>query len=421
MPAADVADAGVASRRPTRVVLVEQYFYPEGWGGAEIPRDIAIGLTAAGVPVEVVCGSEQYAPMPIADASADPAAHGVSIVRLPRFLPGPVHRMRALRILLLCLCAVPVLLTRRGAALFVTQTNPPLIVPTVAMVAALRRVPFAVITMDVYPEVLFASGLTRAEAPGGRTLARLFAWAYRRAARVVVLGPFMRGRLLAKGVRAERIVTIANWATGDLRSERGEDNPLRARWGLTGRFVVLYSGNIGVGHEFETFLQGVARASVAHPALTVVFIGAGSRLAEVREQVTTLGLEGLVKFEDFVPSQELPRTMGIADLALVTLREGFEGIIVPSKLYGYMARGIPTLYVGPSSDISQTIEIADCGACCLPGQVEAVAQLLSRAIESRELLRRWSENGSSYYTAHLSRERAVSAYLALTRDAIARC
>jgi hypothetical protein len=40
-------------------------------------------------------------------------------------------------------------------------------------------------------------------------------------------------------------------------------------------------------------------------------------------------------------------------------------------------------------------------------------------IGSRELLRRWSENGRTYYAAHLSRERAMAAYLALTRDAIA--
>jgi hypothetical protein len=86
-----------------------------------------------------------------------------------------------------------------------------------------------------------------------------------------------------------------------------------------------------------------------------------------------------------------------------------------------MARGIPTLYVGPPSDVSQTIELADCGACCLPGHAEAVAvaQLLDRAIGSRELLRRWSENGRTYYAAHLSRERAMAVYLALTRDAIA--
>jgi len=398
------------------VVLVEQYFYPDGWGGAEIPRDIAIGLRAAGLAVDVLCGTEQYAPVPPGAAAPDPRAHGVRIVRVPRLLPGPVRRLRMLRVLWFCLWALPLLLLRPRVALFMTQTNPPLVVPVVALVAALRRKPFVIIAQDIYPDVLFASGVSHPRSLAGRLLARLFAWAYRRAHRVVVLGPVMRERVLRKGVRPGRIATISNWATGDLRSERGAENPLRVRWGLTGRFVVLYSGNMGVGHEFETFLGGVARASVAYPSLAVVFIGAGSRLAEVREQVRRLGLEGLVRFEDFVSSMALPQTMGLADLALVTLREGFEGVIVPSKLYGYMARGIPALYVGPPSDVSQTIEVADCGACCLPGQTEAVVQLLGRAIESGEVLRRWSQNGRAYYAAHLSRDRGLAAYTALARE-----
>lgn len=399
------------------MVLVEQYFYPDGWGGAEIPRDIAIGLSSGGLAVDVVCGTEQYAPLPPGTLAPDPRAHGVRIVRVPRLLPGPVRRLRMLRVLWFCLCALPVLLLRARVALFMTQTNPPLIVPAIALVAALRRTPFVIIAQDIYPEVLFASGLSSRALPS-RLLARLFAWAYRRARYVVVLGPFMRERALRKGVQPERIVTVSNWATGVLQCERGADNPLRAAWGLTQRFVVLYSGNIGVGHEFATFLRGVERAAQQHDELAVVFIGAGSRLAEVRAQVRDLGLEGRVSFRDLVPAEALPRSIGVADLALVTLRAGFEGVIVPSKLFGYMARGIPTLYVGPRGDVAEVIEAADCGACCLSGDHGAVAQALCRAMESAALLERWSQNGRSHYQRHLSRELALARYLELARAAI---
>jgi colanic acid biosynthesis glycosyl transferase WcaI len=358
--------------------------------------------------------------MPPGAEAVDPSARGVKIVRLPRVIPGPVRRLRMLRVLWFCLCAAPVLLLRRRIALIVTQTNPPLIVPTVALVAALRRTPFVIIAQDVYPEVLFASGVTRPNTLVGRALVRLFAWAYRRAKRVVVLGSFMRQRILHKGVSSERIVTISNWATGALRREYGADNPLRLSWGLQHRFVVLYSGNIGVGHEFDTFLAGVKRAAATRDELAVVFIGAGSRLGEVRDLARALGIQDRVMFHDFVPAEELPLSMGIADLALVTLRDGFEGVLVPSKLFGYMARGIPTLYIGPPSDIAEAIEKAGCGVCCGTGQDTAVAQILCRAMESAEQLHCWSENGRSFYNQHLSRELAVRHYLDLTRDAIRR-
>lgn len=404
----------------TRMLLVEQYFYPDGWGGAEIPRDIAIGMSEAGVDVEVLCGADQYAPMLPGAGAPDPSAHGVKIVRVPRVIPGPIRRLRVLRVLWFCLCAAPLLLLRRRVALIVTQTNPPLIVPTVALVAALRGTPFVIIAQDVYPEVLFASGVTEPDTLSGRALVGLFAWAYRRAKRVVVLGSFMRQRILRKGVSCERVVTISNWATGALGRECGADNPLRLKWGLQHRFVVLYSGNIGVGHEFDTFLAGVKRAAATRGELAVVFIGGGSRLREVRELARVMGIQDRVMFHDFVPAAELPLTMGIADLALVTLRDGFEGVLVPSKLFGYMARGIPTLYVGPPSDIAEAIERAECGACCGTGQDAAVAQVLCNAIESAQQLHQWSENGRSFYNQHLRRELGVRQYLDLTRDAIGR-
>lgn len=401
-----------------KMVLVEQYFYPDGWGGAEIPRDIAIALSQAGMNIEVLCGSEQYAPMPPGTSAQDPTAYGVRIARVPRLIPGPVRRLRILRVLWFCACAVPVLLFRRQIDLIVTQTNPPLIVPTVALVAAVRRSPFVIIAQDVYPEVLFASGAATPDTLVGRALTRLFSWAYRRARHVVVLGPFMNRRIRAKGVRPERIVTISNWATGEIRREHGPDNPLRSKWRLQNRFVVLYSGNIGVGHEFKTFLEGVRIAAADRPELTVVFVGGGSRLAEVRALAKSLGIADRVIFEDFVAAEMLPLSMGIADLALVTLRDGFEGVIVPSKLLGYMARGIPTLYVGPDSDIAEMIQNAGCGACCGTEQSHKVAEVLSVAMSFPEQLQRWSDGGRSYYARHLSRELAVRQYLELTRDAL---
>jgi len=401
-----------------KVLFIEQYYYPEGWGGAEIPRDITVALRRAGFEVDVLCSSDQYAPVAPEHAAEDPTRHGIRIFRIPRILPGPIHRFKLLRILWFCAYALPWLLWHRDADLLVTQTNPLLVVPTVAFAALVRRKPFIIIAQDLYPEALFASGVTSPDSLAGRALQRLFTWSYRRAAQVVVLGAFMRQRILAKGVDPRHIATISNWATGDTRTV-AEDNPLRTEWGLLGRFVVLYSGNIGEGHEFETLLRGVQRAvTLGADNLTLVFVGAGVRLGELRSQVTTLGLEDRVVFKSFVPASMLPYSLGLGNLALVTLRAGFEGIIVPSKLLGYMARGIPVLYIGPDSDIAEMIRAANCGACCNTGDVEAVAAVLSAAAAGTASLRQWSRSGQNYYSGHLARERGVQQYVALIRATV---
>jgi glycosyltransferase involved in cell wall biosynthesis len=400
-----------------KLLLVEQYFFPEGWGGAEIPRDIAIGLREAGFEVDVLCSKDQYAPM-AEQESEDPVSRGIRIFRVPRIFPGPVHRLKLVRIVWFCLYALPRLLFHRGVDLYATQTNPLFIVPTVAIAASLRGKPFVIIAQDLYPEALFVSGHSRSGSLLGRGLERLFSWSYRRATRIVALGSFMRRRILEKGVPENRVRIISNWATGDIRWVNARENPLRSEWGLADRFVVLYSGNLGAGHEFETFLEGVRRAVFAGVDAVVVFIGDGVRLPEVRAIVPALGLSDRVIFKSYVPATVLPFSLGIADLAVVTLRRGFEGIIVPSKLLGYMARAIPALYIGPDSDIAEMIRDADCGACCPPGDAAGVADVLRRAASDRTVLRQWGENGRRCYAARFARELALRQYVALMREAI---
>jgi glycosyltransferase involved in cell wall biosynthesis len=400
------------------LLFIEQYFYPEGWGGAQIPRDIVSGLRQADFGVEVLCGKDQYAPM-LPGQVPDPSVDGVRIFRVPRIAPGPIHRFKSLRILWFCTYAFPWLLMHRGVDLYITQTNPPLIVPTLALVAALRGKPFVVIAQDLYPEALSASGLVAARSLLGKSLRGLFGWAYRRASAVVALGTFMRLRILAKGVRAQRVHTISNWATGDAGCVSAVGNPLREEWGLRDRFVLLYSGNIGVSHEFETLLGGVQRAVAAGADLVLVFIGGGVRLPELRAFVASLGLHKRVVFRNFVPADMLPLTLGVADLALVTLRAGFEGIVVPSKLLGYMARGIPVLYVGPDSDAAELLRESLAGACCSPGDPQAVADVLLGVVREGAALRRWGENGRAFYGRHLARELGVSRYVELIRRVLA--
>jgi glycosyltransferase involved in cell wall biosynthesis len=399
------------------VVLVEQFFYPDGWGGAQIPRDVAAAIRAAGIDVSVLCGTEQYVPVRAELAGPDPAASGIRIVRIAPLLPGSPRTLRAVRAIWFCACALAVLCVRRGVRMLLTQTNPPLVIPAMALAAALRGIPLVIIAQDLYPEVLFASQLLAPSSWAGRALKRLYAWAYRRARKVIVLGPCMAERVRRKGVAAERIVTISNWATGELAVvDRSADNPLRERWNLHGHFIALYSGNLGSGHEFETLLEGVRRAAARIPELVLVIIGRGSRHAEVRAQARALGLQERVRFFDFVSAEELRFSIALADIAVVTLRTGFEGVVVPSKLFGYLARGVPTLYIGPESDVAHIVRTGDCGAVCAPGDAARVAQVLEAAAADPAMRAHWAANARALYQRQFKRELALEAYVALTKD-----
>jgi glycosyltransferase involved in cell wall biosynthesis len=399
------------------IVFAEQFYFPEGWGGAQLPRDITTHLAKAGFDVEVVCGSDQYAPESVS-GSQDPRSSGVRIRHIPRLLPGNIHRLKLLRQLWFYLGALPLLLFRRRPGLFVTQTNPPLLVPMVALAALLHRCPVVIVAQDLYPEVLFAHGVSSDGHLVGRLLTTLFRWAYRRADRVVSLGPVMTRRLAAKGVPVDRIREISNWATGEESIVRGSDNRLRSAWNLDGKFVVLYSGNIGIAHDVETPIRAVRVALARSPQLRLVFVGTGPRIEEARRLTSELGLEEEVTFHPLVPTDLLPHSLGLADVALVTLRDGFEGLVVPSKLLGCMARAVPALYVGPESDVEQLVRLSGCGLCFRCGAVQELANGITELVMNRGLLNQMGASGSRYYAQHLSRSSSLHAYDQLVHEVL---
>jgi glycosyltransferase involved in cell wall biosynthesis len=283
------------------LIFAEQFFYPDGWGGAQIPRDIAAHLARGGFDVSVVCGSEPYAQVE-GDPGVDPAQLGVRVLRVPRLLPGDIHSAKLLRQLWFYVVAAPILLTRRRPSAFLVQTNPPLLVPMAAAAALLRRAPFVIIAQDIYPEVMFAHGMARPGSLAGRLLAGLFRWAFRRAAKVVALGDTMVERLVQKGVARERIEVISNWATGDESIVRGQGNELRAKWGLEGKFVLLYSGNVGIAHDVETCIGALPALLKRSPDVRLVFIGKGSRLKDAQRASADAGVEHAVQFLPLVPA-----------------------------------------------------------------------------------------------------------------------
>jgi glycosyltransferase involved in cell wall biosynthesis len=394
----------------SRIVFVEQFYYPDGWGGAELPRDVTTRLAGSGYDVEVICGSDPYAPVQ-GDPGPDPAQAGVRLRRVPRLLGRDIHHLKLLRQLWFCAVLLPMLLLRRPPAAFIVQTNPPLAVPLVAAAAWLFRRPFVVIAMDLYPEVIFAHGALRPGTFSARLLGTVFRWAYRRAATVVSLGPTMARRLVEKGVLPDRIVTISNWASGADGIVRGSENRLAAEWQLQGCFVLLYSGNLGIAHDVETPVRVVRELHAEMPELRLVFVGKGSRLDEARALARTLGVDDVVQFRPLVPAELLPHSLGLADLALVTLRPGFEGLVVPSKLLGYLARGVPTLYIGPPSDAQQLIEDAGAGACLPNGEVAALVRLLRDLSRETATLERMGGAGARFYAARLSRAVGLSRYV----------
>jgi glycosyltransferase involved in cell wall biosynthesis len=293
-------------------------------------------------------------------------------------------------------------------------TTPPLIGLVALIVGRARRMRTVSLVQDVYPEVAIALGTLRARSPLTRLLDYLGRLTLRGSDRIVVLGDCMRERIIAKlgQSAAPRIDVIPNWADRaqfePVPSE--EENPFTAEHDLRGRFVVLFSGNLGRVNEFETVLEA-ARMLRERREILFLFVGEGARAVEIKRFGERHGLENL-RLLPYQPRASLRYSLAAGHALLVTLAEGLAGLSVPSKAYAILAAGRPILYVGDTrSDVARMVEEAGCGAVVAAGESERLAEVITAWADDRARLAELGALARALFEKRFDRERAVVAYL----------
>ena len=122
----------------------------------------------------------------------------------------------------------------------------------------------------------------------------------------------------------------------------------------------MYSGNLGLAHSFDEFLEA-ARRLRDRPDIVFLFVGDGPRKGEVQAARDSEGLTN-IRLLDYVPRDWLHASLSLADVHLISMRPEMTGIVVPGKLYGAMAAGRPVVFVGPEHcESADTIRNAGCG------------------------------------------------------------
>ncbi|MDT4967184.1 MAG: colanic acid biosynthesis glycosyl transferase WcaI [Acidobacteriota bacterium] len=305
-------------------------------------------------------------------------------------------------------------------------TTPPLIGLIALLIARLRGMHTVQLVQDVYPDVAVALGSLKPRNPITRLLNMLSRIALKGSDRVIALGECMRERIVAKGVDPARIDVIHNWADGSkIIPLETETNPFVKDNELKGRFVVLFSGNLGRVNDFSTVLEA-ARAIQDHDyrdaieaksQVLFLFIGEGTEAATIRGHIDQHKLEN-VRMLSYQPQEVMPFVLAAADVALVTLREGLAGLSVPSKTYAILAAGRPILFIGDKkSAIACIIEENACGAVVSSGDSKRLAQLINSWASDKTNLAQFNRAARTTFEKHFDRPRAAAAYV----DAFTKC
>ena len=231
----------------------------------------------------------------------------------------------------------------RGCSEIVFTGSPPFMLHLLAPLNCMLRKKLTYRITDFFPECRIAE---RGKASLLlRIVYRLTLFWRRRVTQFEVLGEDQRTRLLAAGMRAERIVLKRD--PSPVAIPPGT-RPLERPDGIRGYRILLYSGNYGVAHDYRTFHAAYREHHRHGKGGVALWLNATGSRADLLEQALRQDRLPFVRSRP-VPLHELPNLLVTADAHLITLLDEFWGYVLPSKVYGCVESRRPVLYIGPAS------------------------------------------------------------------------
>lgn len=244
----------------------------------------------------------------------------------------------------------------------------------------------------------------------------------RQAKKVIVVGRDMVETLQKRFESLPNYAYINNWINEKeifpLHKKDEQVEQFKRKYGLQDKFVIMYSGNIGLYYDLLNIVKVIERFQ-SQSEVVFAFIGEGSVLDELRDYREKKHLSNVV----LIPYQDKSKliySLNAGDVHFVVNAKGIKGVSVPSKLYGVMAAGKPVLGIlEKGSEARLIVEEAGCGISVDPGDYEAIEHLIKRFIDLKGSpeLEEMGVKGRDYLVNHLTKDVSIKKY----RDEILSC
>ncbi len=397
------------------VLVVLPYYHPETTGHCQSFNSLLPYLAAKGLRVAVVTSDRMYS---AADMRLPPrdTHHGVTVRRVKAPAARRVTPSSYLGHAVSFGAKALALAARMRPRAVLCITSPPLLYVLLGWAARMRHVPLLLWAMDLYPEVLVETGLIRRGGFAHRTASMLARAGYRECTKIFTLGPCMSRRIEATGVSRDKLVEVHNWVPEEIHYVPESGNRFLAEQCLAGRFVVHYSGNMGLVHTFDTLLDAASVLAKTDPRVLFILAGHGPKRRALEERIGRERLSN-ARVLDYVPPDRFSESLSAASLGFVALEPGMEGIIAPGKIYGYLKVGTPVALVQASeSDLSRIVRDDVEGREIRPGDVEGLVSYIRELQADPGRLAEARRRNAAWYARHCALEINAGRFLETLRN-----
>lgn len=404
-------------------VLITEYFHPDTASTGQLMTDLAVGLQKRGLDMTVYTGQPNYH-SGVNEKQPKTSTHEGVLVRR---IGAPQLRQTSIKrrlfnwsiftawMFLILLFSRP----RRDREL-IFVSNPPMLPIAMWVVARLRGWEFTYIVYDLYPDQPVELDYLDEGSVAERVWSTLHQYTFQAAKHIVALGPVMKDRITrsaGRGFDPRKIEIIHNWEDEEfIEPMEKEDNWFSSEHDLVEPLTVIYSGNIGEFHDLETVVE--AAAEFNDGKVQFLIIGEGDNKQNIVGLAEELGIKGnTVRFLPYQDWDDLPYSLTSGDVSIVTVREGFEGVCVSSKLYTAMAAGTPVLCIAQShDDEARIVEESEAGIQVEQGDVDGVIKAIETWRDSEKLIEEQGDNARTAFERNFTADESIDAYYHLLTE-----
>ncbi|MEB3293788.1 MAG: glycosyltransferase family 4 protein [Synechococcales bacterium] len=401
-----------------RILIYTYNYFPEPIGIAPLITELAEGLVKKGHEVRVVTGMPNYPQRQIYEGYRGKLfmteeRNGVQIQRSyvwvkPRpslldriFLDGSFVLTSFFQAL------------RGWRPDLILLTVPPLPVSVPAtLLSWLYNCPIVLNVQDILPEAAVHVGLLKNKVLI-RVMESLERFGYRSAHTISVIADGFIDNLLSKGVPSDKITCIPNWVdTQFIRPLPKTNNTFRKCYGLEGKFVVMYSGNIALTQGLETVVDAATYLKNS-PEILFVIVGEPSAIAKLQDYCDARQTTNVLLLP-FQPREKLPEMLAAADVGLIVQKRNVVSFNMPSKTQVLLASGRAIVASVPGGgSAAKAIEKSRGGLLTEPENPTALAEAILKLSKNPDWVERLGYAGRRFALERYSFEQALNQYEAL--------
>ena len=272
--------------------------------------------------------------------------------------------------------------------LIFATSNPPINSYIGLLLKRKYKCPFIYMNWDIYPQVIrktISNPLTNFICMLWSKWNRLN---YPHIDRIITLGNIMAENIRHDNKKVKLTVIPLPVDTDLLKPLKKNENQFAINQQLDNKFVVLYSGKMGRGHNIEIILEA-AKFLKGTDDIKFVFIGNGEKVALIKEFLRNENINNVLLLP--LQSEEIfPLSMAVGDIGIVSQEKMIAQLFMPSKVYSMMSCGEAIIGIGTGHD--DLCRLNDIGEIIDNDDFNSLVVKIEKLYKDRSLLERYKIN-----------------------------